>query len=192
MNSTVNPGKPEFRKYSKVFQVKEEKPIKTRLFEFKVNNQIDEILKSEKAILDQFESKLWKGGKPSLAYISAGSDLATTISIASSQKHSDALEETCFLGGLKVSGLEVIRKQKPKCGIVNVVPAQNKPVEEFVVSAFAAVGTRSLTSGRFFPALIAGAAGVAGVTFGVANMVGAYQENQYDDDSYGDDHPWDG
>ena len=77
----------------------------------------------------------------------------------------------------------------PKCGTIKTepAPAKNQPVEEFVVNAFINIGTRSLIETRFFPALVAGIAGVgaavAGVTWGGAMIANSYQQLHADDGS---------
>lgn len=167
LNSTTKPGVTELRKYSRVFNVKEEKPRKSHVFELKVTNQIEEILKSEKALLQQFESKLWKGGKPSLAYIRPGTG-TYTLGIASSQRHSDLLDEFCFLNNvpvehLKIAGLNVVRSDA-KCESIS--DAQNQPTEEFVVNAFVNVGLKPLVGDRnialILPVVLAGVMMYAG------------------------------
>ena len=149
LNSTIRPGVADFRKYSKIFYVRGEKPRKSHVFELKVKGEFGTILKLEKAILNQFESELWKGGKPSLAYIKPA-NRSFQIGIANSLPHSNQLEEFCFLNEIppehfSIADLEVDRSDA-QCQIVE--PVQNQPPAEFVVNAFVKLVTKSLTGSR--------------------------------------------
>lgn len=155
LNSTMKPGVTELRKYTRVFNVREEKPVKRHVFELQVDNQIEEILSAEKTLLQQFESKLWKGGRASLAYIRPGNH-TYKIGIASSHGHSDLLDEICFLNNipadqLKIAGLNVIRSEA-KCKYVAGVHSQ--PGEEIVVNAFVNVGLKSRIADRHIALII--------------------------------------
>ena len=152
LNSTIKPTE-GLRKYSRVFDVRDQ-TRKTHLFQLRSYSSLEEILKAEKAILDNFDSKLWKSGKPckdclSIAYIQPIAN-EYEIGVASTQRHSDLLEEFCFLGSipdehLKIASLQVNRKVA-ECKPIGATPKQ--PVEEYVVNAFLSVGTKSAVHSR--------------------------------------------
>lgn len=62
---------------------------------------MDEILRSERLILDEFQNRLWKGKSvcnDCLSIVHIKPDRNTyELAIASSQIHSDLIEEMCFL-----------------------------------------------------------------------------------------------
>ena len=148
LNSTAKPTL-DTRKYTRVFDVKEDKSRKTHLFQLKSSNSLEEILKSEKAIVDSFNSKLWNA-KPTIAYIKPnGSEFE--IGLVGAQRYSDLLDEFCFLGKipnehLKIASLNV-NHDAAECNQVD--PVAKQPVEDYVVNAYLTVGTKEKIMTRF-------------------------------------------
>ena len=153
LNSTLNP-KAHLQKYTKVYDVQQDKVQKTHVFEMKAAGSLEDVLNSEKAILSEFETKLWKSAKPckdclSIAYIREDSG-QYRIGVASSQKHSDLLDEFCFLRGipgeyLKITNLDVNRRFA-QCKTIKAVH-QTKP-ERYVVNVFVNITTKPLGTDR--------------------------------------------
>ena len=157
LNSTIKPTQ-DVRKYTKVFEVKEDKARKTHVFKLRSTSSLEDILKSEKAILENFESKLWKSAKPckdclSIAYIQPNVN-EYEIGVASTQRHSDLLDEFCFLGDIPAEHLKItnfaVNRQDAKCEVISRV-APNQPIEDYVVNAFITVGTKEMIHTRIMP-----------------------------------------
>lgn len=156
LNSTLKPTE-DLRKYTKVFDVKEDKARKTHLFQLKTTNSLEEILKSEKALLDNFETKLWKSAKPckdclSIAYIRPN-QAEYEIGVASTQRHSDLLDEFCFFNSIPADHLKVanlaINRKVAQCESIRAAPKQ--PIEDYTFSVFLTVGTKPMVHTRMFP-----------------------------------------
>lgn len=150
-NSTMKPTQ-EIRKFTRVFDIKEDKTSRTHVVELKTTSPLETILKSEKAIVENFESKLWKSAKPckdclAINYIIPNGNSEYIIGVASTEKHSDLLDEYCFLNSipndaLKITNLTVNRKSV-QCKSLSV--AQKQPVQEYVVNVFANVSAKIMT-----------------------------------------------
>ena len=155
LNSTLKPVQ-DLRKYTRVFNVRPEKDQKTHVFELKASGSLENVLKSEKAILQQFESKLWKSAKPcrdclSIAYISPDVN-QYRIGIANTQRHSDLLDEFCFLGNIPSEQLKIadlnINLNKADCQRIAAVKQHRR--EEYLVNAFVNVGVKPMDTERSF------------------------------------------
>lgn len=157
LNSTLKPTE-DLRKFTKVFDIKQDKTQRTHVFELKATGSLDDILKSEKTILNEFETKLWKNSKPckdciSIAYIRP-EEKNFKIGVVSTQRHSDLLDEFCFLGNipseyLKIAKLD-INRQSIECQTFKTV---NQPQsEEYLVNAFLTIGVKPVPTDRgYFP-----------------------------------------
>ena len=155
LNSTQEPTE-DLRKFTKVFTVKAGKAPKKHVFELKAAGSLDDVLKSEKEILSEFETKIWKSAKPckdclSIAYIRRDGD-QYRIGVASTQGPSYLLDEFCFLGNipgeyLKITNLDVNRKVASCKPIKTVNQAQS---EQYVVNVFVNVTTKPLEMVRGF------------------------------------------
>ena len=148
-NSTVKPN--EIRKYTKVFKIQSLQAQKTHLFKLRSTSSLEDILKSEKAILENFESKLWRSAKPckdclSIAYIHPKGENVYEIGVASTQPHSDLLEEFCFLGEIPVEYLNIpnfaVERRQVKCGTFHRSPTH--PFEYYSINAFLTVDTKQV------------------------------------------------
>ena len=153
LNSTVKAanGTQDIRKYTRVFDVREDKAKRTHVFELKSSSSLENILKSEKAILDSFDTKLWKSAKPckdclSIAYIHPDKK-EYVIGIASPERHSDLLDEFCFLRQIPAEYVRIanltLDRREARC--VPLKTAPNQPVEEYVVNVFANVSLKIMT-----------------------------------------------
>ena len=156
LNSTLKPTQ-DLRKYTKVFIAKESRARKTHVFKLRSSNSLEEILKSEKAILENFESQLWKSSKPckdclSISYIVPNKN-EYEIGVASSQPHSDLLNEFCFLGEIPAEYLKIanftVNRQDVRCESIKV--ARHHPIEYYVVNAFITVNASPVTLTRTIP-----------------------------------------
>ena len=156
LNSTIKPT--ETRKFSKVFDVKLPQAPKTNVFKFKSTSPLEDILKSEKEILESFESKLWKSGKPckdclGIAYIQPNVQNEYEIGVANTQAHSDLLDEFCFLGAIPDEHLNItnlaVNRRDIRCGTFHKAPTQ--PIEYYTVNAFLTVDTKDMILTRYAP-----------------------------------------
>ena len=168
LNSTQKPTE-DLRKFTKVFEIKPDKIQKKHVFELGIEGSLENILNSEKAILSEFETKLWKSGKPckdclSIAYITRD-DGQYRIGVASTQGPSYLLDEFCFLGNIPGEYLKIMRlkvnRRFAECKPINAV--SQTQTEQYVVNVFVNVSTKPLetsvrgfwndvvTVGKFFP-----------------------------------------
>ena len=154
LNSTLKPT--ETRKFTKVFEVKPAQAPKTYFFKLRSTSPLEDILKSETAILENFENKLWKSAKPckdclSIAYIQPNVKNEYEIGVASTQGHSDLIDEFCFLGEISEEHLKItnfsVNRHDARCETVARTPTQ--PIEHYVVNAFLTVDTKEMIHTRF-------------------------------------------
>ena len=159
LNSTLKPT--ETRKFSKVFDVKLPQAPKTNVFMFKSTSPLEDILKSEKEILESFESKLWKSGKPcknclGIAYIQPNVQNEYEIGVASTQAHSDLLDEFCFLGEIPEEHLNItnlaVNRHDARCE--TFARTSTQPIEYYTVNAFLTVDTKEMIHTQFIPGFI--------------------------------------
>ena len=156
LNSTLKPEL-NIQKFSQVFEVKN-KVKRPYIFELKARNSIEQILKSEKLILEEFEKKLWnsKNCKDCLdiVYIKPDSN-AYEVGIGSTQRHSELLEELCFLERIPneyfVATNLNIKPEDADCE-TSSLPSQNSnsPLEEYTINAFFNVGLQAIVMARSF------------------------------------------
>lgn len=143
LNSTLKPTA-GLQKYSKVFTVKADKVKKTHIFELNAHNRIQDILASEKKLLEKFENNV------TIAYIKPANQ-SYKIGIASTPKYADQLEESCFLGSIEnltVDKLDVNATEHCRTIAAPAVNA-NQPPQEFVVNVYLTIGTKPLATNRF-------------------------------------------
>ena len=153
LNSTLKPES-NIQKFTQVFDVKN-KVKRPYVFELKVKNSIEQILKSEKLILEEFEKKLWKNSKNckdclDIVYIKPG-DTAFEVGIGSTQRHSDLLEKLCLFERIPNEYFNAtnlnIDLTAANC---KTLPSQNSnsPLEEYRINALFNVGLKEMSMTR--------------------------------------------
>ena len=153
LNSSVDLDAIQRHMYTRIFTVDLawRKPF---VFELNVSNGIDEILKAEQSILETFKSKLWPGGRLNIAYIRSTGE-SFKIGIASSEKHSDLLNEFCSQSWIPEEHLNIANLEVNRSNVTcNQIPSsftsgENPPGTEYVVNAYINVGLKSLVGDRF-------------------------------------------
>ena len=156
LNSTLKPTQ-TLLKYSKVFEVT---PVKKRMYviQLKSNSSLEQILKSEKAILENF-SKLWKSPKEcedclKIAYIRPN-EHEYEIAVASTLEFSELLDEFCLFHDIPAEHLNItdfaVNRRDVQCLYSQEIPGQW--VEDFtpvyIINVIIGVSSEDLNHTHF-------------------------------------------
>ena len=157
LNSTLKPTQ-TLLKYSKMFEVKPVEDSKMFTIQLKSSSSLEQILKSEKAILENFR-KLWNSPKDCedclrIAYIRPN-EHEYEIGVASNLIFSDLLEEFCLFDDIPVEHLNItdfaVNRRNVQCSHSQVVPGQsiNDFTPLYIISPMIGVSSEDMNHTHF-------------------------------------------
>jgi len=154
LNSKLKADTEDLQKFTKVFEVRENPQSRVHAFKMEIRSTLDQILKSEQMILDEFKNKLWistnSTGTSDISIVRIKPETQSyELTIASSQPRSELLEEMCFLEKIPrayfaETGLSIDRREAD-CESLKVASTTEPIPEEVTVNAFFDVRSKSLT-----------------------------------------------